>query len=123
MRIEDATADSNWVLQYPIGIIEKDWEYSPILDEDWNVQTDKRILDKVKCILSQVEPDVLSLINVWFRNTRQEMAEKVDKVLEQLHKTSYNKMFDFIWTTKKDNWVSQISQIDNWVIATRVAAF
>ena len=86
MILEDATPDNNWILQFPIWVIqEEDWHFSPVLDKSCEMETSKvEIRKHVKAVLWTVEPDELNLILAWF-NSNTELAERVNKLLKNIH--------------------------------------
>ena len=50
------------------------------------IETDRnKISQHTEAILTTVEPDTLQLINVWFKNQIKDLAQRVNKILEELH--------------------------------------
>lgn len=88
--------DKKWILRCTIWTYINDfWEITPVLDNDWNIEINPIVLKKLttentEIILSGhiVEPDTLSLINLWIANSTQKTAELVRKTLEQIHNSS-----------------------------------
>lgn len=87
LNMDNYTSDSRWILKFPVWIIENSWKLIPVLDQDWHIETDiEKISKHVDAIIRSVEPDTLSLINIWFWNQIEELSTRVDRLLKDLVK-------------------------------------
>jgi hypothetical protein len=86
----------SWAIKYSIWLKKEWWIIKPILDKDWNVETNIHwmIIEKIENIFSNeqwlvivdVEVDTYARINCWIENEQKNSKIEVANILENLYK-------------------------------------